>query len=55
MFEKAATKKDNHNHPNALQDFRIENTKIIGNLVKAQVQSGATAQEAMEPSRAETV
>ena len=55
VFEKAATKKDNHNHPNSLQDFRIENTKMIGNMVKAQVQSGATAQEAMQPSRPETV
>ena len=55
VFEKAATKKDNHNHPNSIEDYRIENIKISGNMVKAQVQSGATAQEAMQPSRAETV
>ena len=55
VFEKAAPKKDDHNHPNSLQrgNYRIENVKISGNLIKAQVQSGATAQEAMQPSRAE--
>ena len=42
-------------HPNSLQDYIIENTNISGKMVKAQVQSGATAQEAMQPSRAETV
>ena len=52
VFEKAATKKDNHNNLNSLQEYRIENTKVSGNMVKAQVQSGATAQEAMQPSRA---
>ena len=40
-------------HPNSLQDYIIENTNISGKMVKAQVQSGATAQEAMQPSRAE--
>ena len=39
VFEKAATKKDNHNHPNSLKDYRIENTNISGNMIKAQVQS----------------
>ena len=55
VFEKAATKKDNHNHPNSLQrvTYRNGNIKISGNTVKAQVQSGATVQEAMQPSRAE--
>ena len=42
-------------HPNSLQDYIIEKTNISGKMVKAQVQSGATAQEAMQPSRAETV
>ena len=55
VFEKAATKKDNHNHLNSLQECRIENTNISGNMVNAQVQSGATAQEAMQPSKGETV
>ena len=54
-FEKAATKKDNHNNLNSLQEYRIENTKVSGNMVNAQVQSEATAQEAMQPSSAETV
>ena len=57
VFEKAATKKDDHNHPNSLRhgNYRIENMKISGSMIKAQVQSGATAQEAMQPSRPETV
>ena len=55
VFEKAATKKDDHNHPNSLRrgNYRIENMKISANMIKAQAQSGATAQEAMQPSRAE--
>ena len=55
VFEKAATKKDDHNHPNSLQrgNYRIENIKISGNMIRAQGQSGAIAQEAMQPSRAE--
>ena len=55
VFGKAATKKDDHNHPNSLQrgNYRIENIKISGNMIRAQGQSGAIAQEAMQPSRAE--
>ena len=55
VFEKAATKKDNHNHLNSLQrvNYRIENIKMSRNMIKAQVQSGATAQETMQLSRAE--
>ena len=36
VFEKAATKKDDHNHPNSLQrvNYRNENIDIIGNMVK---------------------
>ena len=35
-FEKAATKKDDHNHPNSLQrvNYRKENMKKSGNMVK---------------------
>ena len=35
VFEKAATKKDNHNHPNSLQrvNYRIEHIKIKERLV----------------------
>ena len=37
VFEKAATKKDDHNHPNSLQrvNYRNENINIIGNMVKS--------------------
>merc|ERR1712124_51299 len=37
VFEKAATKKDDHNHPNSLQhiNYRNENMKISGNMSKA--------------------
>ena len=36
MFEKAATKKDDHNHPNSLQrvNYRKENMNTSGNMVK---------------------
>ena len=36
VFEKAATKKDDHNHPNSLQrvNYRNENINISGNMVK---------------------
>ena len=36
VFEKAATKKDDHNHPNLLQrvDYRNENIDISGNMIK---------------------
>ena len=42
VFEKAATKKDDHNHPNSLQrgNYSNENMKISGN-------------QAMQPSRTE--
>ena len=33
--------------------YRIENIKISENMIRAQVQSGATAHQAMQPSRAE--
>ena len=37
VFEKAATKKDDHNHPNSLQrvNYRNENINIIGNMVNS--------------------
>ena len=37
VFEKAATKKDDHNHPNSLQhvNYRNENMNISGNMLKA--------------------
>ena len=37
VFEKAATKKHDHNHPNSLQrvNYRNGNINIIGNMVKA--------------------
>ena len=55
VFEKAATKKDDHNHPNSLQrvNYKNGNINMSGNMVKAQVQSGATAHQAMQPSRPE--
>ena len=36
VFEKAATKKDDHNHPNSLQrvNYRCENIQMSGNMVK---------------------
>ena len=36
VFEKAATKKDDHNHPNSLQrvNYRKENMNTSGNMVK---------------------
>ena len=36
VFEKAATKKDDHNHPNSLQrvNYRNEHINISGNMVK---------------------
>ena len=40
VFEKAATKKDDHNHPNSLQAERVKyrnenmNFNISGNMVK---------------------
>ena len=35
VFEKAATKKDDHNHPNSLQrvNYRKENMNTSGNMV----------------------
>ena len=59
MFGKDAMKKGDRNHPNSMQhgNYRIEMFKIVVNkhMIEAQVQSGAAPQEAMEPSRAETV
>ena len=49
-------KKGDRNHPNSVQhgNYRIETLKILSeNRIKAQVQSGATAHQAMQPSRAE--
>ena len=39
VFEKAATKKDDHNHPNSSQrvNYRNENINIIGNMVKSRM------------------
>ena len=36
VFEEAATKKDDHNHPNSLQrvDYRNVNNDISGNMIK---------------------
>ena len=56
VFGKDAMKKGDRNHPNSVQhgNYRIENLKILSeNRIKAQVQSGATAHQAMQPSRAE--
>ena len=56
MFGKDAMKKGDRNHPNSMQrgNYRIEMFKILVNehMIEAQVQSGATAQQAMQPSRA---
>ena len=55
VFGKDATKKGDRNHPNSMQhgNYRIENLKISENMIRAQVQRGATAHQAMQPSRAE--
>ena len=55
VFGKDAMKKGDRNHPNSMQhgNYRIEKSKISENITKAQVQSGATAHQAMQPSRAE--
>ena len=55
VFGKDAMKKGDRNHPNSMQhgNYRIENLKISENMIRAQVQSGATAHQAMQPSRAE--
>ena len=55
VFGKDAMKKGDRNHPNSMQhgNYRIEKSKISKNRIKAQVRSGATAHQAMQPSRAE--
>ena len=55
MFGKDAMKKGDRNHPNSMQhgNYRIEKSKISKNRIKAQVRSGATAHQAMQPSEAE--
>ena len=55
VFGKDAMKKGDRNHPNSVQhgNYRIENLKILKvskNMIKAQVQSVATEQQAMQPS-----
>ena len=55
VFGKDAMKKGDRNHPNSMQhgNYRIENLKISENMIKAQVRSVATAQQAMQSSRSE--
>ena len=55
VFGKYAMKKNDRNNPNSMQhgNYRIENWKINENIIKAQVQSGATAKQAMQPTAAE--